>query len=288
MNRIDHALAEGRHPLSLAHLTMIDCDHATLVRAAAAGGFDAVGLRLLPPRHTRMAATIIDNPALIAETKGALADTGVGVMDVESFTLHPETRISDFAEGLSLAAELGARWVLTSSTDPDAGRVLDNFCGLCAAGAAHGLGVGMEFISYRHIRTLADAIELLRAASQPNGGIIIDTLHLHRTGGSPADVAALDPRMIAYIQIADAAAEAPVGDEALIREARSGRLLPGDGGLRLGELLAAFAPTLPLGVEAPGEGLARLEPIARGRLIGERVRDFLARQGLAVPQWGAA
>ena len=37
------------HHLSLAHLTVLDAHPLELVAAAVAGGFDAMGLRIVPP-----------------------------------------------------------------------------------------------------------------------------------------------------------------------------------------------------------------------------------------------
>ena len=43
----------------------------------------------------------------------------------------------------------------------------------------------------------------------PNGGVLIDGLHLARTGGTPDDVASVAPYRLAYAQLCDAPAEAP-------------------------------------------------------------------------------
>jgi sugar phosphate isomerase/epimerase len=51
------------------------------------------------------------------------------------------------------------------------------------------------------VRTLSDAAVLV---GESGGGIIIDPLHLQRSGGTPADVRSLDPKLIAYCQLCDA------------------------------------------------------------------------------------
>ena len=51
----------------------------------------------------------------------------------------------------------------------------------------------------------------------------------------------------------------------LIREARTGRLLPGEGVLPLRELVAALPDTVPLAVEAPCRATAELPAIDRAK-----------------------
>ncbi|HYE91197.1 MAG TPA: hypothetical protein VEA38_09265, partial [Terriglobales bacterium] len=96
---------------------------------------------------------------------------------------------------------------------------------------------------------------------------IIDALHFSRSGGLPAHVAAVDPALLRYAQLCDAGADmpAPTDTPALIREARTGRLLPGEGVLPLGELIAALPADAPLAIEAPCRATAGLPPLERAR-----------------------
>ena len=75
------------------------------------------------------------------------------------------------------------------------------------------------------------------------------------------------PPYFRYAQICDASADMPgPGDTpALIREARTGRLLPGEGALPLAELVAALPDTLPLAVEAPCQATAGLSAVERAK-----------------------
>ena len=57
----------------------------------------------------------------------------------------------------------------------------------------------------------------------------------------------------------------PGDTPALIREARTGRLLPGEGVLPLAELVAALPDTAPLAVEAPCRATADLPAIERAK-----------------------
>jgi len=92
-------------------------------------------------------------------------------------------------------------------------------------------------------------------------------LHFSRSGGIPAHIAQVDPSLVRYAQICDASSDMPgPGDTpALIREARTGRLLPGEGALPLRDLVAALPATAPLAVEAPCRALADLSPVERAK-----------------------
>jgi sugar phosphate isomerase/epimerase len=83
----------------------------------------------------------------------------------------------------------------------------------------------------------------------------------------PAHIADVDPALLRYAQICDASADMPgPGDTpALIREARTGRLLPGDGVLPLADLVAALPDTAVPAVEAPCRAIADLPAAERAR-----------------------
>ena len=83
------------------------------------------------------------------------------------------------------------------------------------------------------------------------------------------------PGMIRSAQLCDARAESPVGNEAIILEARSGRLPPGPGHLPLDALLASLPAHVALGVEVPmGQEITAEE---HARRVFEATMDLFAR-----------
>ena len=92
------------------------------------------------------------------------------------------------------------------------------------------------------MRTLAHADEMVARSKRSNAYVLIDALHFSRSGGLPAHVATIDPARFRYAQICDAGPDmpGPTDTPALVREARTGRLLPGEGVLPLKELVAAL------------------------------------------------
>ncbi|HET7343792.1 MAG TPA: sugar phosphate isomerase/epimerase, partial [Methylomirabilota bacterium] len=100
-----------------------------------------------------------------------------------------------------------------------------------------------------------------------NASVLIDALHFSRSGGVPAHVAGVDPALLRYAQICDAGPDMPGAADtpALIREARTGRLLPGEGVLPLAALVAALPAGIPLAIEAPCRATAPLPAAERAR-----------------------
>jgi sugar phosphate isomerase/epimerase len=132
----------------------------------------------------------------------------------------------------------------------------------------------VEFIPFRGISSLADALRVASLVDHPNFAICLDVLHFCRSGGSPIELAAADPRLLACIQLCDAPLAAPTD---LPRESRYNRLYPGDGELPLQALLRAVPADLPVSVEVPNAAAqATRSPFERARYAGASVRRVLA------------
>lgn len=261
--------------LSLCWLTVRGAHPLDHIRAAVAGGFDAVGLRLVPPTPGDPLVPVLGDEPLVRELQARLAGERVRVLDVETVWIGPDIDVAALRPVLDLAQRLGCGNLLTMGNDRDEARLTASFALLCREAACFGIAVGMEFAAYSAVPTIQCAERLVRAAAQPNGKILVDALHLARSGGVAADVAALDPRFLAYGQLADASGPRPIGDAALMAEARGGRQLPGRGELPLADLLRALPAGLPLGVEAPCRASAESSVIERGRMAGVAVAALL-------------
>ena len=251
--------------LSISHLTVLDAAPPELVTAAADAGFDAVGIRVWPAADEPAYPMLGDTP-MMRETLGRLADTGVRALDVEVLRLRPDSRHDDALRILDAGARLRARAVLVICNDPDEDRLVARFAAVCEAAGERGLRACLEFMIFSSVKTIADAERILDRAGHPAGAILVDALHLQRSGGTPADVSALAPERLPYAQLCDDPFQPILPDSAVaLTEARTGRLFPGDGELPLSELLGALPAWTSLAVESPVADLA-------GRTIGERTR----------------
>jgi sugar phosphate isomerase/epimerase len=257
-------------PISLAHLTVLDTTPPELVTVAAAAGFSTIGIRLtatpsvgVPPYTEEM----LRGGPLLRETLRRLDDSGVSVLDTEFLRFEPDQPLGVPEGFLEVSARLGAKNVLVMSAEPEEARTLERFGELCDRAAAYGLQVCLEFAIYTGVRTLAHAAEVVARSKRTNASVLIDALHFSRSGGLPAHVASVDPALFRYAQICDAGPDVPPPTDtpSLIREARTGRLLPGEGVLPLAELVAALPDTLPLAIEAPCRATADLPAIERAK-----------------------
>lgn len=265
--------------LSLAHLTVLDASPPELVTVAAAAGFRTVGIRLtatpsvgVPPYDM-----LRDGPVL-RETLARLRETGVSVLDTEFLRFEPDQPVGVPDGFLDVSARLGAKYVLVMSAEPAEARTIERFGELCDQAAPYGLRVGLEFAVYTGVPTIAHAAEVVARAKRPNAFVILDALHFSRSGGVPAHVAQVDPSLLRYAQICDAGPDmpAPTDTPALIREARTGRLLPGEGVLPLKELVAALPASAPLAIEAPCRATAGLPALERARRAYRALTNLVA------------
>ena len=271
----------ARRMISLAHLTVLDTTPPELVTVAADAGFRAIGIRLtatpsvgVPPYD------MLSSGPLVRETEQRLADTGISVLDTEFLRFEPEHPVGVPEGFLETSARLGAKNVLVMSAEPDESRTVERFSELCDRSAAYGLQVCLEFAIYTGVRTLAHAAHVVARSKRPNASILIDALHFSRSGGLPAHVASVDPSLLRYAQICDATGDMPGPSDtpALIREARTGRLLPGEGALPLAELVAALPDGAPLAIEAPCRATAHLPGIERAKRAHAALTKLIQRE----------
>ena len=251
--------------LGVAHLTALELAPARLVREARRAGFSAVGLRLHPVMPGAQAYPVAPGSQALRELRAVMAGEGVRVTDIEFVALTAQAQVADYQPLLAAGAELGALSLTVSGDDDDVARLTGNFAALCELARGHGLRVDLEFMRWRPVATLQQACTVVTGAGQDNGGVLVDALHLFRSGGQVADLAGVDPRLLRAVQLCDAPLLAPV-EELIIAEAREGRMLPGQGQLPLAALVAALPAQLCVSVEVPSAGVPaeqRLQAAAR-------------------------
>jgi sugar phosphate isomerase/epimerase len=207
---------------------------------------------------------------------------GVGLLDVEVVRLRPGAQIRFVLPALDAAAELGARHVLAVCEDPDEERFLAALLELSAACADRALGCVVEFMRFSECRSFEQAVRVVqraRVAGASRAGVLVDALHLQRSGGTPEQVAAYAaelPELFPYVQLCDGPIRSPRGGVAQVRqEAVTSRLLPGDGELPLRALLSALPPDIPVCVETPVRATAMLDDATRAAAAFAASRDLL-------------
>jgi sugar phosphate isomerase/epimerase len=258
--------------VGLAALTLGRPDPLVLVAAAADAGFRAVGLTPWAPGAplSPECTDRVRRRRLAAE----LAATGTAVSDAGVVVLSPRLAPSTTARLLDTAAGLGAPRVLVADAHEDRHRAAGQLAAVAAAAADLGLRVALEFMPYGATRTLDEATALLAAAGAGNAGLVVDVLHLYRSGGSAASLAGLDPALVELVQLCDAPLAAPPPGR-LRSEALTDRRYPGDGELPLRAVLAALPAGAPVTVEAPVARDAARSPGPRAAAAAAAVRRLL-------------
>lgn len=239
-------------PLSLAHLTVLELPPPQVVETAAAAGYTHAGIRLLPSAPGGLAYPLMDDPALLRETRRRLSDTGVRLFDLEIVRLGADFDARACQRFCEVGAELGAHSILVGGDDPEPARLAQSFAALCELARPFGLHPNIEFMPWTAVPNVASALRLVQAAGRPaNAGILVDALHWARSDSPLPQLAALPRELLHYAQVCDAPAQVPGTVEGLIHTARCERLLPGEGGIDLPALLSVLPPDLPLSVEIP-------------------------------------
>lgn len=267
---------EGSHKkmISVSHLTALDGSPEEFIDAAAAAGFEGVGLRIAPPVHTPDQWPVAGDKIRTRDLRKRADDLGIAVFEAESFMMTANMDFDRIQRGLEAASELGVSVLVSAGADPEEARMIESYGRVADMAAPYGLVLGMEFMAFRPMATIQDAERLCRHVARDNARILIDTLHLDRSGGGVKDVAALDPSLIGYIHICDAIAERPTDIEGLQVEARTGRLYPGEGKLPLNEIFDVLPKDVLVSLEAPVGGYSNLSVQERIRLAGEKTLGF--------------
>jgi len=258
-----------KHEYSLAHLTVLALAPPRMVDVAAQAGYRYVGLRLNRVTAAEPLYPLMTDRAMMQETKARLAETGVGVLDIELARMDPANDPQSYLPLLEAGAELGARHIITQLPDPDRERATERFAEICDLAWPLGLGIDLEFPSWTEIPDLAAAAKVLQAVNRANAGILVDTLHFDRSNSRIDDLKQLPGHWFRFAHVCDAPKEKPNTKEGLIHTARSERLFPGDGGIDIRGILGCLPPGIPYALEIPGDTLAGkigLEEYARRAL----------------------
>lgn len=218
-----------------------------------------------------------EDAALRREMIAAMRDRGVSISLGEGLGVRPGADVRDQARDLDIMCELGVRRINMVSMDPDLGRTFDQYGTLAEMASARGVESTTEFAPSLPVGDLATALAAVRHVGRPDFRLLIDTMHLVRSGSGAADVAALDPDLIGYVQLCDAPLKPRF--DTYFEEAMYERMAPGTGELGLKAVVAAlprdrvFALEIPVRSEAdagigPHERLGKCVEATR-RLFAE-------------------
>ena len=156
---------------------------------ARAGGFDSCGMWVDPEAGW-------DSVAL-AKTRRSLASSGVKLLDVEPLWLEKSKSFQMTV--VSAGIELGARNVLVVSREPDMRRAQERFQVLCDFAGTE-IRIVLEFGVFTEVKSLGDALIFIREVGHASAGVLIDQMHLNRSGERLPD---LNDPLFPYVQACD-------------------------------------------------------------------------------------
>ena len=253
MPNMQHHDAEPLY--SLAHLTLINCTPAELVYIAARAGYDAVSPRFITMNVPGEFAQSPLDKAQVQATKTALATTGLRLLDIEIARITEDCDPRDFEAALELGGELGARHMIMSAWTPrrdDRNFLIDTYAETCDLAAPYGLTIDLEFPSFSRLRTLDEALDIVRAADRPNGGILVDTLYLHLSRVDLGELLHVPPEWLHFLHISDCLPGIADTREGMIQLARDARLYPGEGWIDFAGIIER-CPPMNYSIELPNE-----------------------------------
>lgn len=217
-----------------------------------------------------------DDAALRRDVLATLNDRGVAISLGDGFLVLPGAEMRAFTADLDVLAELAVPRINVVSLDPDLSRTFDQFALLTELAAQRGIQTVVEPVPGLTIGDLPTALAAREHVGRPEFRLLIDTMHLVRSGSSAADVAAIDPEHIGYAQLNDTTLRPRIDN--YMEEAMFERMVPGEGELPLRDILSALSPDVVIEIEVPRRSLALdgVGPIDRLRPCVEAARRLLS------------
>ncbi|WP_225009234.1 sugar phosphate isomerase/epimerase family protein [Novosphingobium percolationis] len=258
------------NPISFASGIVPEFGPVDTIEAAAAGGFDMVGLWVEPADWTDQTTR---------DARAALARTGLPLLDVEVVWIKPDSSDDDHRKVIDVGAELGAKNVLCVSSDPDHARTAARLAMLCEHAAPAGIRVALEFGIFTEVKSLATALSILDDVAHSSRALLLDPIHLDRSGTTVEQIAAIDPALLPYAQFCDALAQRPDPADfaAVIEDAIDLRQQCGEGALPLAALYHALPAGIPLSIELRSKALrdAFPHPALRASEVARATRAWM-------------
>lgn len=254
------------------------------VEAAAGAGYAGVSVTVLDHASARSSG-MSD-----ADIRSLCTDHGLVPCEFEALTqwlveytagpVTPGSRRAEERNVLAAAEAIGCPSVTAvhlGEGEVSIEEATEAFAGLCDHAAEHGLDACLEFLPWTGIPDLATARSIVERAGRPNGRIVVDSWHLHRSGTPVEELARLPVGLIGCVQLSDAAAQP---GRMLIDETMHSRLVPGKGVIDLVGIVRALdaaGNTKPLGVEVISDRMNGLSASEVAAMTFAAMREIMAR-----------
>jgi sugar phosphate isomerase/epimerase len=259
----------GMPPVEYVHLTAdLGCRYITtgLVRFAPLKALE------YPPFSLR------DDPRLRQELIAAMDDRGVSLALGEGLLIAPGVEVRSYAADLDIMAELRIPRINAVSIEPDRARTFDELAVLTELAAERGILTSIEPVPGLTIPDLPTALAAVEHVGRDEISLLIDTMHVARSGAGADDLRSLPAERIGHVQLCDVPLRS-TKEHTYAEEAMYHRMAPGEGELPLVDMLAALPRDRVVGLEVPMRSRAEAGVSAYDRLLPcvESARALLAR-----------
>ena len=251
-------------------------DFKDRVELAARAGFQGIGIW-----HADLAYTL--RKRSLKEMKRILDDHGIQHVELEFlgdwFLEGEKKKASDVTKKLLLdAAEaFRARHVKVGDffgIEVPMAKYIEAFAALCKDGAERGTRVMYEMMPFSWINSVERALELVKGAGAPNGGIGLDLWHIAKLKIPYEKVASIPLKYVTSIEINDGTHEC---SWSLHEDTINHRLLCGEGEFQVKDFVAKMLKAGydgPWGIEVLNAEL-RKKPV--GEIAGKAFRTTIAQ-----------
>jgi sugar phosphate isomerase/epimerase len=219
-----------------------------------------------------------DDPRLRRDLLAAMDDCGVSISLGEGLLIAPGVDVRSYAPDLDIMAELRIPRINTVSLEPDRARTLDELAGLTDLAAERGILTSVEPVPGLAIANLPAAIAAVEYVNRDEISLLIDTMHVARSGAGAEDLRSLPAERIGHVQLCDVPLRS-TKEYSYAEEAMYHRMVPGEGELPLVEMLAALPHDRIVGLEVPMRSRAEAGVSAYDRILPcvKSARALLAR-----------
>jgi sugar phosphate isomerase/epimerase len=186
-------------------------DFRERVEAASRAGFRGFGIWHADLEHVRQKYSL-------QEMRKILDDNGIGYVELEFlldwFLDGERKKQSDIRKQMLLEAaevlrayhvKVGDFFQEKCGPRP----LAESFAALCRDAAKRGTKIGFELMPFSMIRTLEDALAMIRNAGEPNGGIAFDMWHMAKLGIPYDEIARVPREYVISVELNDGTFQAP-------------------------------------------------------------------------------
>jgi len=257
-----------------------------MISAAADAGYQGVSLTAGGPLIPASMQTISPPHPLVGDRKLRRAtmarakDTGIKLDLLEGLVTSADFTSAACREFMDVAEEMDIKHLAAVNVDTDRGRMSESLAATCEMAGQRGLIVNIEFMPLLPFFTsVEETAKMLGEKIFPGLTMMVDVLHLCRSGGTVEDMSKIAP-LVTGSQFSDGALARP-SDERYLHQAMYERDIPGEGAFPLEEIFNALPDQAIVYLEVPKKSFRDrgLDAVERARRIldGMRRVEAMAR-----------